>query len=75
MFRGWAGGLFTTHPTLAARLASLDAGHVLARVERRFQGGLPERRVIAVPETVQIVGMTVMVALMAFVLVWKLLPG
>ena len=39
MFRGWAGGLFTTHPTLEARIAALDAGDIISRVERRFQRG------------------------------------
>jgi Zn-dependent protease with chaperone function len=39
MFRGWAGGLFTTHPTLEARVAALNAGDIISRVERRFRRG------------------------------------
>jgi heat shock protein HtpX len=74
MFRGWAGGLFSTHPTLDSRLDALDAGEFVSRVKRSFRGERFDWSAIEISESAKLFGMSVIVALMAFVVVWKLLP-
>lgn len=73
MFRGWTG---STHPSLEARIAALNVGAVISRVERRLQhAGRADRRPIEIPDGAKLAGIALMAAFLAFVVVWKLLPG
>lgn len=73
MFHAWAG---RTHPSLEARIAALDAGAIINRVERRFQqGSVAHRKPIDIPDGVKVAGIGLIAAVLAFVVMWKLLPS
>jgi Zn-dependent protease with chaperone function len=73
MFRSWAG---RTHPSLEARLAALNSGNIMNRVERRFQdGGRANWKPIEIPDGVKVAGIGLIAAVLAFAVIWKLLPG